>query len=192
MASTTKTLIHWVLCDDYAAGPFTADTAARRAGQRTECGHGHRVVTSGTKPVTAAEISPLRAEWDAPFTGDMTDEAISARGDLTRELASLILGAQIMTRVGDLTVVGGGWSKERGDYADATAEAGSAGWIAALGAHENATLTSDGRGANRQAWCECAGLNDAAAWVRYEGWTEQGMDAHGFVCGTCRRITQTG
>jgi len=140
-----------------------------------------------TRTATATE---LRAEWDEPFLADPRDEAANAaRGDLTRALAAATLAARVGTAVGGMTVVGAGWSRERGDYADSVAEVGSDAWKAALGSHEDATLTSDGRGAIRDAWCECPA---PGGWVRYEGWTARGCEAHGFVCGGCRRVTQTG
>src|SRR5450755_3099990 len=112
-----------------------------------------------TRTATATE---LRAEWDEPFLADPRDEAANAaRGDLTRALAAATLAARVGTAVGGMTVVGAGWSRERGDYADSVAEVGSDAW-------KDATLTSDGRGAIRDAWCECPA---PGGWVRYEGWT---------------------
>ena len=83
--------------------------------------------------------------------------------------------------------------RERGQQADAAGAPGSPEWIAALGVHEHATLTGDGHGAIREAWCTCAGGNvDVAEWVRYEYWTAAGMERHGFVHATCRRLLQAG
>jgi hypothetical protein len=131
--------------------------------------------------------------WSAPFLADPSDEAANAaRAAQTRQLAAAILAAPVGAKVGAMTLVTAGWSRERGDQADAVAGPGSEAWITALGAHEHATLTADGKSANRQAWCECPGLNDFENWVRYEGWTARGCEAHGFVCGTCRRLAQTG
>jgi hypothetical protein len=52
----------WVVCDEYAAGPFTAaaaavnrlDTIARSTDSRT-CRLPHTIVTSDVKPVTVAD-----------------------------------------------------------------------------------------------------------------------------------------
>ena len=139
-------------------------------------------------------LDSLRAEWDAPFLADPRDEtANAARGQLTRDLAAAILSAKLMTHAGGMTIHGAGWSRERGDHADATAEPGTEAWIAALGTHEHATLTSDGHAAIRDAWCTCA--NDdvyADQWVRYEYWTAKGMERHGYVHATCRKLLQAG
>lgn len=139
----------------------------------------------------AAELAALRAEWDQPFLADPRDAAANAaRTALTRRLAAATLAADLGTRVGALTVVAGGWSRERAAQADAAGAAGSPAWYAALGAHEHATLTGDGKAAARHAWCECPESLDR--WVRYEGWTAAGCEAHGFVCADCRRLVQTG
>jgi len=137
----------------------------------------------------SAHLAGTRAKWDAPADGTGTH---GARLSLTRTLARLILEAPLRTRVGDLTVYTGGWSRERGQYADSVGEAGSPEWIAALGTHERATLTSDGRAANREQWCQCGEPASDAEWVRYEHWTAAGRVAHGFVHSECRRLLQTG
>ena len=142
----------------------------------------------------APELGALHAEWSQLFLGD----DYAARGEQTRRLAALVLAADLRTRVGDLMVSNAGWSKGRGDYADSVAEPGSDAWRAALGDHEHTTMTGDGRGADRQRWCQCSvhGLDPGPVpfgeWVRYEGWTAAGRDAHGFVHSVCRRILQTG
>jgi hypothetical protein len=146
-------------------------------------------------------LADLRAEWDAPFLADPRDEtANAARTRLTRDLAAAILAADLYdrdrmerTRVGDMQIAGAGWSKERGDQADATAGRGTPEWAAALGIHEHATLTSDGGAAIREQWCTCPNDDVAAEqWVRYEYWTERGCEAHGFVHAACRKLLQTG
>lgn len=145
-------------------------------------------------------LAQLREDWDDPSVqGD-------ARTALTRELAAAILAAPMMepgqtarTRVGDLQIADAGWSRERGDAANAVAEPGSEEWRAALGVPERVTLTSDGLGANRGRWCEChaappGGQVRAGEWVRYEAWTAEGRVAHGFVHAPweCRRLLQVG
>ena len=156
---------------------------------------------AATVTTTTRTLDSLRAEWDAPFLADPRDEtANAARASLTRELAAAILAADLFdiermerTRVGHMQIAGAGWSKERGEQADATAEPGSPEWTAALGTHEHATLTSDGKSAIRDAWCTCA--NDdvcAGQWVRYEQWTERGCERHGYVHSECRRLLQAG
>lgn len=142
----------------------------------------------------SAELARLHAAWSAPFLADPRDEAASAaRSAQTREVARLLLAAPLRTEVGGLTVFTAGWSKERADQAYAAGDAGSPAWFAALGDHEHATLTSDGGAADRQRWCQCP--NDdvfADQWVRYEHWTERGMERHGFVHSECRRLLQAG
>jgi len=192
--TTTAQADCWVVCDGYAAGPYTPDAAPRVKAKHDAapaCAHSHEIVTSRTKPVTASELRAMRAEWDAPFLADPADEAACAeRRALGEALAAATLAAKLMTRIGDLTVVEAGWSRETCDHADSIATPGSAEWIAALGAHEHATLTADGKPAIRDGWCRCSESLDT--WVRYEGWTAEGRTAHGFVCGTCRKITQVG
>jgi hypothetical protein len=201
-ARTATPVNSWVVCYDYAAGPFTADAAARRLVNhgKSICGHAHEVIVSATRPVTAAERDTMRAQWDAPFLADPSDEEANAeRSQLTADLAAAILAAPLYdrvsmerTRVGDMRIAGAGWSVERGKLADAAGPAGSPEWTAALGVHEHATLTSDGNGAIREAWCACRPQPSAGTWVRYEYWTAEGMERHGFVCPECRRLLQAG
>lgn len=151
--------------------------------------------------LTTTPLAELRSRWDAPFLADPSAcAAMAARTTLTRELAAAILAAPLYdaeagarTRVGSMIIAGGGWSKERGDAADAAAEPGTPEWRAALGDHEHATLTADGHGANRGTWCACP--NDevfADQWIRYEHWTAEGMSRHGYVHSECRRLLQAG
>jgi hypothetical protein len=186
----------WVLCYNFAAGPFTAAAAARRllTHERSTCTHAHEVVTSATRPVTAAERDTMRANWDAPFLADPDDEEANAeRSTLTLDLADAILAAPLRARIGEMTVDTGGWSKERADVARAAGPAGSPEWFAALGHHEHATLTADGKPAVRDAWCTCPNDDVAAAdWIRYEVWEAAGCTRHGFVHAGCRKLLQTG
>ncbi|GAA4626767.1 hypothetical protein GCM10023196_036350 [Actinoallomurus vinaceus] len=66
--------------------------------------------------------------------------------------------------------------------------------IRAFGVPRAVTFTSDGRDAHPKAWCECHPEQDGAPWVRYERWTSDGREAHGYVCPTitCRRLLQSG
>lgn len=136
-------------------------------------------------------LARLRAAWDEPFLAGPADEAANgARRELTRYLADVILSSPPGATVGGLTIATAGWSKARGDYADSVADSATdpEAWTAALGRHEDAVLTSDGRPAIRTAWCASPGGPEA----RYEAWSELGCDAHGFVCADCRKLTQTG
>ena len=150
---------------------------------------------------TTSTLSELRIWWDTPFCGAPSDStATAARTALSRQLAAAILAADLLdekagtrTRVGEMFIASAGWSRERGDAACAAAEPGTPEWRAALGVPEHATLTGDGQGANRGAWCTCP--NDevfAEQWIRYEHWTAAGCERHGFVHSTCRRLLQTG
>jgi hypothetical protein len=107
-------------------------------------------------------------------------------------LAAAALAAKVGTRVetfdGPLTKNLGTWSVETVQAAAKAGPEGSEAWYAALGGHEEATLTSDGRGAIVEGWCHCGGVEQA----RYERWSARGREAHGFVCKTCRWLTQTG
>ena len=191
---------NWVLCYNYCAGPFTAAAAARRLAthERSTCTHTHEIITSATKPVTAAERDTMRAQWDAPVLSDPLDEEANAERDqLGLDLAAAILAAPIGARIGNLRVDTGGWSKERADAADKAGPAGSPEWIAALGPFEHATLTADGKPAWRTAWCpHVAGGTDVPVeeWVRYEHWTAEGCKRHGYVHADpgCRKLIQTG
>ena len=146
----------------------------------------------------APTLDDLLRQWNAPFTADPFDEhAWDGRKQLTRDLAAAILAAPLgdengRTRVGGLQIATAGWTQARGDYANSVASSVTdpQKWIAALGTHEHATLTADGQGANRASWCWCAG--GPAEWVRYEYWTAEGREGHGFVCAECRRLVQTG
>jgi hypothetical protein len=147
---------------------------------------------------TPRTLDELACAWNRPLIAD--ERGLAARTALARELAAAILAASPgdengRTRVGPLQIATAGWSKERGEHAYSVADPAvdHQAWIAALGAHEHATLTSDGQGANRDSWCVCA--NDdvfADQWVRYEHWTAAGCVAHGFVHSECRRLLQTG
>ena len=57
-------LRHWVVCDDYVRGPYSATRAGLVAGRKTGCPLDHRVVESATKPVPA---------WQAGDDGDGYD-----------------------------------------------------------------------------------------------------------------------
>jgi hypothetical protein len=62
----------------------------------------------------------------------------------------------------------------------------------ALGPHEEATLTVDGRAAYVNGWCACPASPPAEEWIRYERWTDQGRAGHGYVCARCRFLTRAG
>jgi hypothetical protein len=51
-------------------------------------------------------------------------------------------------------------------------------------------LTADGRTARNQ-WCGCV-QREMDRWVRFERWSARGRESHGYLCSTCRAITQTG
>lgn len=111
-----------------------------------------------------------------------------------REILAAPMQAPITTPDGPVVKVAGSWSAEAGERAETTAgKAGDdpAAYLAALGPHEEATLSSDGGQVQAGAWCAC-GVVDSAAMVRYERWTAAGRVAHGYVHAVCRRLTQTG
>ncbi len=197
----TPAKVHWVVCDDYAAGPYTPERAARERDARdADTGRGactlpHRLAVEGFRPATTAELTTARrTHQDAalaanPFTGAGEDEFAAALADR----ADTIMRAPLGTSDGELTVAQTGWTREAGDRADAAAETGSTAWVAALGAYERVTLTSDGRPVETGTWCRCQPEPDPAGWVRYERWTAAGnQDAHGFACPSCRHLVQSG
>lgn len=137
----------------------------------------------------SAELAEARKVWDTP-----APESLITWGRIIRDteaLAAMILAAPLRTDVAGLVIVAGSWSREAGDLADATATIGSPEWEAALGAHEEVTMTEDGRSAIRNAWCQHSDA-EGHDWVRYEGWTAEGRMAHGYVCAECRKLTQAG
>jgi hypothetical protein len=69
-------------------------------------------------------------------------------------------------------------------YGKVDVEAVLAGEAAAI----EITATADGRHYDRRGWCEGCGGAD----VRVERWTGAGREFHGWICGTCRRLTQSG
>jgi hypothetical protein len=183
----------WVVCRDYAYGPFTPERAAKRAAQADEsgdCRYSHQVVTSGVRPATEAELNTVLAERQAAFlTAEPGDPDWR---ESTQELAALWLSAPLGTSAHGLTVAGGGWSKEAADRADAAGEPSSPAWYVALGRREHVTLTDDGRSAETSAWCRCSPEPPMDGWVQYQRWTERGQEAHGYVCRKCRHLLQSG
>lgn len=202
-ATTAAALIHWVICDDYAAGPYTPERAqglldSITAGRHLAsgcCKLEHRVTVSGFAPTTGSELARLRRDHQAavlasdPFAGP--DEELDAARD---ELVAAIMAAPLGTADGTgLIVAEAGWSRQAGDRADAAAPKGSPAWIVALGAHERVTLTGDGKAVEPSRWCRCTPEADAGTWVRYERWTAPGdKGGHGFVCAACRLLVQSG
>ena len=112
---------------------------------------------------------------------------------LHQHKARQILAAKVGSTIEGLVKCHGGWSAETAERAGAVAEPGSPEWYAALGPHETATLTADGRGAETSAWC-MTHTHPADIWVRYERWSARGQEAHGYVCpeSTCRHLVQSG
>lgn len=190
MASTKTPLVHWVVCDDRAAGPYTHDAARRNLVRVSEvtrggCGYEHAVVTFGVRPSTVAEIRPLRGEWD-----DLTITE-AHRDEVTSQLADEILRAPVGTSVGTgLIVAEAGWTPENQHRAGASGPEASAAWWQALGAHDDATLTDDGEPVNFSGWCP--GHKYATHEVYFERWTTKGRVAHGWACEHCRARTQSG
>jgi hypothetical protein len=109
-----------------------------------------------------------------------------------RAIMAAPIGAAIDSPDGPLVKTSARWSKATGERADAAActAADPETWLAALGPHEHATLTADGHGV-RPGWCSCPDTR-LKTWVRYELWTIQGRTGHGYICPTCRLLTQTG
>jgi hypothetical protein len=185
---------HWIVCADYAQA-----TAGEPAGQRRvaeiertgACPYEHRVVASATKPEPSPSLSERYRAWSAPFLADPRDEeANAARTRETRELAAEILGAPAGTKVGPMTIAAAGWSAETAEAASQAGEPGSPEWTAALGTHEDALLTSDGKPVIRSAGCSHMPAPPGESWIRYEVFTAKGMKIHGYACPRCRRWIQ--
>lgn len=60
-----------------------------------------------------------------------------------------------------------------------------------LGRAVMAVLTADGRHYDCTGWCGCPDVAHED-WVRFQRWSNAGLDAHGYACRTCRKILQTG
>lgn len=57
-------------------------------------------------------------------------------------------------------------------------------------AYAGGTYVADGGAADRTSWCSCPSSDDD---IYYEAYSTAGLrTAHGYVCKTCRQITQTG
>lgn len=106
--------------------------------------------------------------------------------------------AQIMARdlgdkYNDMVVSGRSWTKERGDAARETVgpDADWAAWQAALGVPSELLLTGDAGTYDRDGgWCRCEAGHDE--WVRFQRWSERGLEGHGFLHAGCRRLLQSG
>lgn len=110
-----------------------------------------------------------------------------------REVLAAPLASTVATLDGELVKAAGEWSADASVRADAVADprVDPAAWRAALGPHERATLTGDGRSVVG-GWCRCEARPAAEMWVRYEQWTTDGRAGHGYACPACRGIVQAG
>lgn len=116
-----------------------------------------------------------------------------------RILASIALQADLRDVVRqvwtpDLICTRRTWSREVGEAARARVEAGdfpntAEGWRDALGTPESVELSEDGSYFESGSWCSCV---ERPGDVYVERWTTVGRTFHGWVCGGCRRLTQTG
>ena len=112
--------------------------------------------------------------WSEPYLGDdFSAQAMDARGLETRRLAARVLAAPVGTVVG-----GGRWVPEL---------------TVAVQGGEPSLLTADGKPGDRGHWClnetRCKASGD---WVYYERWAHAGRASHGWLCGVCRRLVQSG
>ncbi|MEU3452247.1 hypothetical protein ABZ671_01190 [Micromonospora sp. NPDC006766] len=164
MSTTTKT--HRAVCADYTR-EFSSEAAARTWAANIETsGHCRELHTIEVRD--GSEWAPLHVAQ-----------------------ARRILAADLGTTTDGLVKMHGGWSAETSQRANAAGPAGSDAWRAALGAHEQATLTADGRAAETTRWCACPSVADDE-WVRYERWSARGREAHGYVHSGCRALVQAG
>jgi hypothetical protein len=167
----TAARTNWVVCHEYAYGPFTPARAERRrelADKSGDCRYPHKVVCSQVRPTTEAELDTLLAERESMFLD--AEPGDPDWRETTLELAAAWLNApQGMSAADGLTV------------ADDQPPP-----------RESVTLTSDGSYAAPSSWCRCSPEPDMDGWVQYERWSERGREAHGFVCRSCRRLLQSG
>jgi hypothetical protein len=103
------------------------------------------------------------------------------------------IGARIDLPGGALIKASGNWSAETGQRAEAVADPAvdMAAWRAAMGPHESALLSTDGRTVNRHKWCEC-GPAATVNPVRYQRWSMDGFIAEAYACTSCRCVVQVG
>lgn len=113
-------------------------------------------------------------------------------GDVQAAMGAKI-GEPVKMRTGELVKAAGSWSAETGKRAELVADPAvdPQAWRVAMGPHEEVLLTADGRTVNRAAWCTC-GPAATVNPVRYERWTLQGREAHGWACTSCRAVVQAG
>lgn len=139
----------------------------------------------GTAFIAALPTDGARVE--AQFEG----EWLPAHLAFAKQVLAARIGATVETFDGPLTKNSGTWAPGATRRASAVAAEGTEEWarIARTIPHEEATATSDGRGVVTKGWCSCGG---GVEQVRYERWSARGREAHGFVCKTCRSLTQTG
>ncbi|MFI1996739.1 hypothetical protein [Actinoplanes sp. NPDC020271] len=110
-----------------------------------------------------------------------------------REILQASPGALMHLADGPLIKTSGGQPARVAGHAraaDTTAEPDAPPGV--VNPHENAVLTADGDKAHLDGWCACPHVPALDRWVRYERWTDTGRAGHGYLCPTCRRITQTG
>ncbi|MBC8094119.1 MAG: hypothetical protein H7Y15_19740, partial [Pseudonocardia sp.] len=94
-----------------------------------------------------------------------------------------------------VTVCDRRWSKAQISTPAAVAAMASGNLVvitAALGTPHSVIATSDGFPANTSRWCEKVAACGDAPETFYSRFTPTGIDSHGWVCGHCRALRQTG
>jgi hypothetical protein len=149
----------------------------------------HRVVCSSyTKLFTNLEAAQRwQSERDLdPRCGEphtlevrLGDEWVPRHLAIARAILAADLGASVETFDLPLTVAAAGWLAPTAARPEPPA-------------HDYAVLTMDGYEADASDFCRCQPQPSAETWVRYERWSARGREAHGYLCGHRRRLTQTG
>lgn len=150
--------------------------------------------------VCGRDLSEELGQPDGTTVCGGTTEPIPAYRLFARKVLAVPVGpTPIDTPDGPLIKCDGVWFAEtvaRPDVQAALKTAEQTGDVnlfeSALGPHDTATLTFDGRLAATRNWCGCTPEPDAGAWIRYERYSARGREAHGYVCPTCRRLVQSG
>lgn len=143
----------------------------------------------GWDPIVYA-VTLTEAGWDVYREEERARHAREAA-----EQAARVLGTGMGEKVRDLIVVGRSYAKEAGARLDAllavNPDPSREELNEALGAAVTATIVSTGTHVDTTGWCHCP-VGSSAEWIHYERWSTRGLEAHGYCCPECRRLTQTG
>lgn len=131
------------------------------------------------------------------------DASRAAWAEHARILAALVAGADLQDSVEQLltptlVVTKREWAPGIGDAVQALIEARGLDatdpqvWRELCGPAMTTELSEDGRYFESRRWCSCDEERAGEGAVYVERWTAVGRVFHGWVCPSCRRLTQTG